>query len=137
VVQFLGGTIIPSALPNNAEIVTATLSFYAGPYQNGSSSIVVVPSIHDAVLTNADFDSPVIGIVGGIAEPGPNQWVNVPLSSSMLNWIGLDATTGVALMHAYDYYDQEPTEINDMVVSLFEYEGFEPYLTTQYQLADE
>jgi len=127
----------PSALPENAEIVTATLSFYAGPYQHGNTRIVIVPSVHETTLRYVDFGNPLIGIIGGIAEIGPNQWVHVPLTDLMLNWIGLDETTGFALVHELDYYGTQPTELNDLVVSLSEHEGFEPYLTIQYRSATE
>ncbi|MBN1874091.1 MAG: pre-peptidase C-terminal domain-containing protein [Anaerolineae bacterium] len=127
----------PSALPDNAEIVTATLSFYAGPYQHGSTRIVVVPSVHETTLRYVDFGNPLIGIVGGTAEPEPNQWVHVPLTDLMLEWIGLDETTGFALVHELDYDGVQPAEINDLVMSLSEHEGFEPYLTIQYRSATE
>lgn len=127
----------PSALRQDAEIVTATLSFYAGPHQHGSTRIVIVPSVHETELRPIDFTNPLIGIIGGVAEPGPDQWVHVPLTDLMLSWIGLDETTGFALVHELDYYGTQPTELNDLVVSLSESEGYEPYLTIQYKSATE
>ena len=45
----------------------------------------------------------------------------------------MDAYAGVILVHSYDFSGQQPTGLNDIVVSLSESDTFAPYLTIHYQ----
>jgi len=125
-------TFDASALPDNSDVVSATLSLHIGSWVNGNHGIVVVPSSHGSSLWPTDFGQPLETTTSEFLASS-DQWVHIPLVGSDASWIGMDAYAGVILVHSYDFSGQQPTGLNDIVVSLSESDTFAPYLTIHYQ----
>ena len=121
-----------SSLPPGASILSASLNFYAGPFQNGPTLRVhVVEASHAEPLGNADF-SRVGFFSGGFADLAADTWMQVTLNDSALTWIVKGGLTKLALMHDLDLLDQAPDVANDSFIAMSEDAGHQPFLEVEY-----
>jgi PKD repeat protein len=121
-----------STLPVGATIQSATLTFYAGPYQHGPHSRVhVVRSRQTSPLTILDFDQ-VTFTSGGSADLAANTWANISLSTTGETWVVNGGVTKLALVNDLDLNNTPPAEANSSVISMAEDLTHRPLLTVQY-----
>jgi hypothetical protein len=120
-----------SALPTGATILSASLNFYAGSFQNGTTRIHAVNAFQSQVLERSDF-SRVGNISGGFVDLAPNTWAQIPLNATGLSWIAKGGITKIALVHHFDLNNLTPNETNDSIISMSEDTEHSPYLAVQY-----
>jgi len=121
-----------STVPENASILSATLTVYAGQWQTGYKTIHVVPSVASIPLTRHDF-SRLQFVSGGSSTPAsPNLWLDISLNGGALEWIAKGSTTKLALIHDFDLTKTIPASNNYVMVGLAEDERYQPYLVVSY-----
>ena len=120
-----------TSLPLVAAIQSATLNFYAGPFQNGSTRLHVAQSMQGATLTVTDFGQ-VVFTSGGFADLPANTWTQIPLNATGLTWVVKGGTTTLSLIHDLDMNNVAPVDTNDSIISMAEDSSYQPYLTVQY-----
>jgi hypothetical protein len=121
-----------SAIPVDAEITSATLSFYAGPFQEGNTFVHVVHSNADYPFTPESYGK-AENLTGGGVELKPDQWFSIPLNSDGLNWIQKGSITKLALMHDYDLSNVVPNSGNSVVITRAGAAQNTPYLEISYR----
>jgi hypothetical protein len=120
-----------AALPANATVTAATLHLYAGPWQDGATTLHVVPATAWWPLDGSSF-SQVQFLSGGSAAPGPDSWFSIPLNPAALGWVVPGGVTRLALIHDLDLRNIVPTDANNLIVSLAEDGSYQPYLVVAY-----
>ena len=120
-----------SSIPPNAHVISATLRFYTGPYQNGSR-VHVVLSQQDTNLSNNDFGRVSFTSLGSKVLATPYTWVETPLPASIYSSLIVSGTARLALMHDLDLTNTLPEEINNVLIVMSEDENHPPTLIIRY-----
>lgn len=119
-----------TSIPEMATISSATLSFYAGPYQEGSNLIHVIQSFGEKWYSPSDFNN-IRALSGGSVDANKNQWNELVFNPSGLESIKPNGWTNIVLIHDYDLNDILPTNPNNLVISRAN-SGHRPYMTIKY-----
>ncbi len=121
-----------TSIPNDAQIVKATLFVYVGEYANGNDTVHVVRSMADIPLDTRDF-SKFENLSGGSTNPSSTlSWMSVDLDETALDWIVKGGETKLALIHDYDLNNVIPNGENDVLIAMSEDSEHRPYLEVVY-----